>query len=93
MKADVQMISGELVVSGVSSSSSLLLSNMITSNLHLNNCYFTTNFFFFGGGGGKLFSSSCVKAKEATFKCVAFFSWKVLKKLYFTSDERINSKR
>ena len=86
MKADVQMISGELVVSGVSSSSSLLLSNMITSNLHLNHCYFTT--IFFGGGGvGKLLSSSCAKLKRRS-NALRFFSWKVLKNC--TSDERIN---
>ena len=87
MKADVQMISGELVVSGVSSSLSLLLSNMITSNLHLNHCYFTT-IFFLGGGGGKLLSSSCVKLKKQRSNALRFFSWKVLKN--FTSDEIIN---
>ena len=77
MKADVQMISGELVVSGVSSSLSLLLSNMITSNLHLNHCYFTTNFFFFGGG--ELLPSSGVKLKKRRSNALRFFSWKVLK--------------
>ena len=76
MKADVQMISGELVVSGVSSSS-LLLSNMITSNLHLNHCYFTTKFFFFGGG--ELLPSSGVKLKKQRSNALRFFSWKVLK--------------
>ena len=78
MKADVQMISGELVVSGVSSSLSLLLSNMITSNLHLNHCYFTTNFFFWGGGG-ELLPSSGVKLKKRRSNALRFFSWKVLK--------------
>ena len=76
MKADVQMISGELVVSGVSSSS-LLLSNMITSNLHLNHCYFTTKFFFLGGG--ELLPSSGVKLKKQRSNALRFFSWKVLK--------------
>ena len=79
MKADVQMISGELVVSGVSSSLSLLLSNMITSNLHLNHCYFTTNFFFFWGGGGELLPSSGVKLKKRHSNALRFVSWKVLK--------------
>ena len=78
MKADVQMISGELVVSGVSSSLSLFLSNMITSNLHLNHCYFTANFFF-GVGGGKLLPSSGVKLKKRRSNALRFFSWKVLK--------------
>ena len=70
MKADVQMISGELVVSGVSSSS-LLLSNMITSNLHLNHCYFTTKFFFLGGG--ELLPSSGVKLKKRRSNALRFF--------------------
>ena len=78
MKADVQMISGELVVSGVSSSLSLLLSNMITSNLHLNHCYFTTKIFFFLGGG-ELLPSSGVKLKKQRSNALRFFSWKVLK--------------
>ena len=77
MKADVQMISGELVVSGVSLSLSLLLSNMLTSNLHLNHCYFTTKFFFLGGG--ELLPSSGVKLKKRRSNALRFFSWKVLK--------------